>query len=193
MDEKIINSAMEEVEFCDEKIKLLGASIDDYHQRQNRHLIDLRITSGVFAGVALGFLNSDLVKIESLAIIGFLLLVVVVVLTIIFSNVELGRQHSLVQHLKLEQNELLRHQDSVMEFIRGRMDVVELKQKRKGLGKWLSQSNQESRGLAKPIRLDKSWRFSLTNIATSLFVLGLVFIAISATFPSLSNYLNSWL
>ena len=168
--------------------KVIYPQIEAFKKSYDDYFRNLVATSGLVAGAVTALLSSNISKIEWLTILGFVLLVTVVISTFIIFKKGLIESIPYVQYLKETSKELTNFSHKAVKLSRGETTPEEFqaeKQKfEQNYNKWRKDPRMGKINLNEGEVLSKiSKVFSAINFLTFLFVLGIIFVAISIIIP----------
>ena len=164
--------------------------IEGFKKDYSDYLKDLRTSSGVIAGAVIALLSSTIPKIESLAICGLLLLIVVVILSFLPFRKAIINSVPYVQYLKKLSRRLTDFSNNAVKFSRGEITPDEFEKIEKEFKENYDKWRNDQRGDEVNSREEKHFSeiskwYSEINIQLFLFILGLVAITLSVTMPFL--------
>jgi len=162
--------------------------IEGFKKDYSDYLKDLRTSSGVIAGAVVALLSSSFPKIDSLAILGLLLLVDVVIWSFLPFRKAIINSVPYVQYLKKLSRWLTDFSNTAVKFSRGESTPEEFekieKEFKSNYDKWRNDRHGDEVNLREEKYFSEisKW-YSEINVILFLFILGLVAVASSVVIP----------
>ena len=162
--------------------------IEGFKKSYNNYFKELATASGVIAGATTALLSSSIPKIQLLTILGLVLLIIVVVFTFLSFKKGLMNSVPYVQYLKKLSRELTDFSYNAVIFSRKEITPDDFQTKEKEFKnkyyKWRDDLRGDEIDLNENRTLFEMHKWSSEiNIITSIFVLGIISIALSIIIP----------
>jgi len=168
--------------------EVIVPQIESFKNTYNKYLKELATAAGVISGAVTALLSSNINRVEWLAVLGFIFLVIVVVFS--FWSLKKGIVESVlyIQYLKSLSQELTDFSHNVVRFSRGEITPEDFqKTELEFKGKYDKQRN-DHRGVEitnkeNEILLKMTKWYSEINILFMLFSVGIILVALSTSIP----------
>lgn len=166
--------------------------IEGFKKDYGDYLKDLRTSSGIIAGAVVALLSSNIVKIEWLAILSLLFLIIVVILTFLPFRKAIINSVPYIQYLKKLSRWLTDFSNNAVKFSREEIIPSEFekieKEFKNNYNKWRNDQCRNEVNLMEEKHFSEitKW-YSEINTTLFIFVFGLISVTMSVVIPLICN------
>ncbi len=166
----------------------LYPQIEGFKKDYSDYLKELRTSSGIMAGAVVALLSSNIVKIEWLAILSLLFLIIVVIQTFLPFRKAIINSVPYIQYLKKLSRWLTDFSNNAVKFSRGEIFLSEFekieKEFKNNYDKWRNDQRRNEVNLSEEKYFSEitKW-YSEINTTLFIFVLGLISVTMSVVIP----------